>query len=80
MPELEQFIGHEVSGVRHIGSQWNGHRFEIDFKIIPDKTLLLQSIHTGSEPKDLSDCMRIGVGSYINWVICNEKMESKHDQ
>lgn len=65
LPILEQFVGLEVVRVRRIGQAWNGHGFEFSFKNIPDKTLILQSIYTGSEPKDFDDCMRIGVGNYI---------------
>lgn len=68
LPILEQFIGLEVVEVRHIGAAWNGHGFEFSFKDVPDKTLILQSIYTGSEPEDFDDCMRIGVGNYIYQV------------
>ncbi|MCG7549253.1 hypothetical protein [Pseudoalteromonas sp. Of7M-16] len=65
LPMLEQFIGFEVVEVRQIGEAWNGHGFELSFKDVPDKTLILQSIYTGSEPEDFNDCMRIGVGNYV---------------
>jgi len=65
LPVLEQFVGLEVVEVRQIGEAWNGHGFELSFKDVPDKTLILQSIYTGSEPKGFDDCMRIGVGNYV---------------
>ncbi|MBQ4835695.1 hypothetical protein [Pseudoalteromonas luteoviolacea] len=65
VPILEQFIGFEVVEVRQIGEVWNGHGFELSCKDVPDKTLIGQSIFTGSEPEDFDDCMRIGVGNYI---------------
>tara|TARA_R110002124_G_C8958768_1_gene513882 strand:+ start:3363 stop:3848 length:486 start_codon:yes stop_codon:yes gene_type:complete len=68
LPILDQFVGLEVAEVRHIGEAWNGHGFELSFKGVPDKTLILQSIYTGSEPEEFSDCMRIGVGNYIYQV------------
>ena len=68
LPILEQFVGFEVVEVRPIGEAWNGHGFEISFKGVPDKTLILQSIYTGSEPKGFDDCMRIGVGNYVYQV------------
>ena len=68
LPILDQFVGLEVAEVRHIGEAWNGHGFEISFKDVPDKTLILQSIYTGSEPKEFNDCMRIGAGNYVYQV------------
>ncbi|MGY8870144.1 MAG: hypothetical protein ACKVJE_06850 [Pseudomonadales bacterium] len=65
LPILEQFIGLLIAEVRYIGEAWNGHGFEFSFVGIPDKTLILKSIYTGSEPKDFDDCMRIGVGNYV---------------
>lgn len=65
LPILDQFVGLEVAEVRQIGEAWNGHGFELSFKDVPDKTLILQSIYTGSEPKEFDDCMRIGVGNYV---------------
>lgn len=65
LPILDQFVGLEVAEVRHIGEAWNGHGFELSFKGVPDKTLILQSIYTGSEPEEFNDCMRIGIGSYL---------------
>lgn len=68
LPILDQFVGLEVTEARQIGEAWNGHGFEISFKGVPDKTLILQSIYTGSEPKEFGDCMRIGVGNYVYQV------------
>ncbi|GAB4201658.1 MAG: hypothetical protein Tsb002_38330 [Wenzhouxiangellaceae bacterium] len=68
LPILDQFIGLEIVAYRCIGEAWNGHGFEFSFKDIPNKTLILQSIYTGSEPKDFDDCMRIGVGNYVYQV------------
>lgn len=68
LPILDQFVGLEVAEVRHIGEAWNGHGFELSLKGVPDKTLILQSIYTGSEPEEFNDCMRIGIGNYIYQV------------
>lgn len=65
LPILEQFIGEEIVEVRQIGKASNGHGFELSFRGVPDRTLILQSIYTGAEPEDLVDCMRIGVGTYV---------------
>lgn len=63
---FERFIGARVTAVRQMGEAWNGHGFELSFYGIVDHTLLVQSIHTGSEPEDYSDCLRLGVGSYVH--------------
>lgn len=68
LPVLEQFVGLEVVETRQIGEAWNGHGFEFSFLGLPEKTLILQSIYTGSEPRDFGDCMRIGVGNYVYQV------------
>lgn len=68
LPVLEQFVGLMVAQTRHIGEAWNGHGFEISFVGEPTKTLILQSIYTGSEPEGLDDCMKIGVGNYVYQV------------
>jgi len=73
LPILDQFIGHKIVEVRQIGEAWNGHGFEFSFDDIPNKTLILQSIYTGSEPKDFNDCMRIGVGNYVYAVEAPNK-------
>ena len=65
LPILDQFIGRTISRVRRIGEAWNGHGFEFSFVDLFDKTLIVQSIYTGSEPKGFDDCLRIGVGNYI---------------
>lgn len=69
LPVLEQFVGLIVAQARHIGAAWNGHGFEISFVGEPAKTLILQSIYTGSEPEGFDDCMRIGVGNYTYQVL-----------
>ena len=63
---FQRFMGAQVAGVRQMGEAWNGHGFEMSFCGIVDYTLLVQSIHTGSEPQDYSDCLRLGVGSYVH--------------
>lgn len=69
LPILDQFVGSKIVEIRHIGTVWNGHGFEFSFENEPSKTLILQSIYTGSEPKDFVDCMRIGVGNYLYEVL-----------
>jgi hypothetical protein len=61
---VDDFLGHEIVQVRQVGEAWNGHGFEFSFKDIPDKTIIVQSIYTGSEPKDFADCIRVGVCNY----------------
>ncbi|GAA3586783.1 hypothetical protein [Marinobacter xestospongiae] len=63
---FERFTGAKVTAVRQMGEAWNGHGFEVSFYGIVDHTLLVQSIHTGSEAEDYSDCLRLGVGSYVH--------------
>jgi len=58
------FINKKVISARHIGEAWNGHGFEISFENMPNQTLLVQSIYTGTEPKDFGDCIRLGIGQY----------------
>ena len=70
---LDQFIGLKIARARHIGEAWNGHGFEFSFKELPDKTLIVQSIYTGTETKDFYDCMRIGVGTYIHRIDFTEE-------
>jgi hypothetical protein len=67
---FERFMGAQVAAVRQMGEAWNGHGFELSFFGIVDHTLLVQSIHTGSEPEDYSDCLRLGVGSYVHVANC----------
>lgn len=58
------FIGKTVASTRHIGSAWNGHGYEISFKEIPEKTLIVQSIYTDPKPDAFEDCLRLGIGTY----------------
>lgn len=67
---FERFMGAQVTAVRQMGEAWNGHGFELSFFGIVDHTLLVQSIHTGSEPEGYSDCLRLGVGSYVYVANC----------
>ncbi|MFP3976818.1 hypothetical protein [Marinobacter sp. KMM 10035] len=60
------FIGNRVVSARQIGEAWNGHGFELSFSGIMDQTLLVQSIHAGSEPDNFSDCLRLGIGNYVH--------------
>ena len=63
-PPFEQFSRRRIASARTIGSAWNGHGFELTFDGIFDRTLIVQSIHTGAEPPGYSDCLRLGVGDY----------------
>ena len=63
---FEQFEGHEIVQTRQLGTAWNGHGFEINFKELHTKSMLVQSIYCGSAPKELDDCLRLGVGIYKN--------------
>jgi len=67
---FDRFMGAQVTAVRQMGEAWNGHGFELSFDGIVDHTLLVQSIFTGSEPEDYSDCLRLGVGSYVHVANC----------
>ena len=58
------FIGKKIKNTRHIGEAWNGHGFEISFESMADRTLIVQSIYTGTEPEGLGDCLRLGIGQY----------------
>ena len=58
------FVGKKVALARHIGEAWNGHGFELSFEALPDKTMIVQSIYTGSQPKEFNDCIRLGIGQY----------------
>ncbi|WP_420644849.1 hypothetical protein [Candidatus Leptofilum sp.] len=72
IPRLDQFIGLTIARARQIGEAWNGHGFEFSFKELADKTLIVQSIYTGTEPKDFYDCLRIGVGDYVHRIDISE--------
>ena len=61
---FEIFIGKIVDSTRHIGNAWNGHGFEISFKELLDKTLIVQSIYSGQKPEGFEDCLRLGIGVY----------------
>ncbi|MEQ3694606.1 MAG: hypothetical protein ABNH16_13535 [Thalassolituus sp.] len=63
---FEQFEGHEIAQARQVGTAWNGHGFEFNFKGLHTKSMLVQSIYCGSAPKELDDCLRLGVGVYQN--------------
>jgi hypothetical protein len=63
-PAFEPFAGRRIASARTIGSAWNGHGFEFSFEGVYDRTMIVQSIHTGVEPPDFSDCLRLGVGTY----------------
>ena len=65
-PPFEEFVGSVISQARQMGSIWHGHGFEIAFKGIPDKSMMIQSIYCGSEPEGLTDCLRLGIGYYSN--------------
>jgi len=58
------FIGKKINNTRHIGEAWNGHGFEISFENMADRTLIVQSIYTGTEPEGFDDCLRLGIGQY----------------
>ena len=64
-PPFEIFTGKEVAEVRQTGEAWNGHGFEFTFTNLFDKTLIVQSIYTGNEPKDYIDCIKLGIGTYF---------------
>lgn len=63
---FKKFEGHEISQTRQIGTAWNGHGFEINFKGLHTTSMLIQSIYCGSYPEALDDCLRLGVGDYQN--------------
>jgi hypothetical protein len=63
-PAFEQFARRRIASARMIGCAWNGHGFELSFDGIFDRTMIVQSIHTGADPPDFSDCLRLGVGVY----------------
>jgi len=65
-PPFNGFLGQRISQVRQIGSAWNGHGYELSFKDVLNKTMIVQSIHSGDKPDDLEDCLRLGVGHYEN--------------
>jgi hypothetical protein len=62
---LQLFKGMTIYQSRIIGEPWNGYGFEISFKELLDRTLIIQSIYSGNIPKDFDDCLRIGIGNYI---------------
>lgn len=64
-PQFGIFENRKVATTRHIGEAWNGHGFEFTFADLFDKTLIVQSIYTGGEPKDFFDCLRLGIGTYF---------------
>jgi hypothetical protein len=72
IPLLDQFIGLTIVRARQTGEAWNGHGFEFSFKELPDKTLIVQSIYTGTEPEGFYDCLRIGVGTYLHRIDISE--------
>jgi hypothetical protein len=59
------FEGRRIVQARSIGCAWNGHGFEFSFEGLPSRTLLVQSIYTGSKPDGYEDCLRLGIGSYV---------------
>ncbi|MFD2177084.1 hypothetical protein [Veronia pacifica] len=65
-PPFQQFEGHEIVKVRQIGTAWNGHGFEFNFKGLHTISMLVQSVYCGSAPDNLDDCLRLGIGMYQN--------------
>ena len=63
---FERFVGKTIAQARQIGDVWNGHGYELAFSGEENHTMIVQSIYCGVEPKELSDCLRLGVGVYEN--------------
>ena len=61
---FEAFIGKQIKHVRMIGEAWNGHGYEISFRGLYEKTMIIGSIYSGDTPKDFNDCLRLGIGTY----------------
>lgn len=59
------FHNKKIIQVRSIGTEWNGHGFEISFEGIYDKSMIIQSIYAGDKPKEFEDCIRLGIGQYF---------------
>jgi hypothetical protein len=62
---LQIFQGKEIVQARTVGEPWNGYGFEISFKEMYDRTLLVQSIYSGDKPDGFDDCLRVGIGHYL---------------
>lgn len=63
-PPFDIFLGRKVFQARSIGSDWNGHGFEISFEGLFNRTMIIQSIYAGDKPEDFHDCIRLGIGNY----------------
>ncbi|MDP2596396.1 hypothetical protein [Alteromonas stellipolaris] len=63
-PPYNAFLNHTICQIRQIGTAWNGHGLELSFQGITDQTMIIQSIYSGDKPKDLEDCLRLGIGQY----------------
>ncbi|WP_274361330.1 hypothetical protein [Paenibacillus thermotolerans] len=61
---LHIFEGRQIIQARTIGEPMNGYGFELSFKGMLDRTLLLQSVYAGHKPDGYEDCLRIGIGHY----------------
>lgn len=59
------FHNKKIIQARSIGTEWNGHGFEISFEGMCDKSMIIQSIYVGDKPKEFEDCIRLGIGQYF---------------
>ncbi|WP_108650239.1 hypothetical protein [Dongshaea marina] len=63
---FNMFEGKTISQARQIGAAWHGHGYEFNFEGVFNRTMIVQSIYCGAQPKGLGDCLRLGVGYYEN--------------
>lgn len=77
------FYNKEFLEMRIVGEKWNGYGVELSFSDQMEKTLLVQSIYSGTLPEGFVDCIRLGVGNYkytfdgvINYELIAETINS----
>ena len=61
---LRNFWGQRIVQARMIGEAWNGHGVEIGFDGMPTQTILISSVECSENNIEISDALRIGMGSY----------------
>ena len=61
---LGKFRKKRIVQARMIGEAWNGHGIEIGFEKMPTQTILVSSVECSENNTEVSDALRIGMGSY----------------
>lgn len=61
---LTEFRNKRIVQARMIGEAWNGHGIEVGFENMPTQTILVSSVECSENNTEVSDALRIGMGSY----------------